>query len=211
VIRIQLVDDHAVVRTGFRLLIEAHQDMSVIGESESGEEAYRQYCEIAPDVVIIDLAMPGMGGLEAIKRIKSRDEHARILALSAHDDPIHARRALDEGSLGFLSKRGAPEALIAAILQTADGQRYIDATLANELDPGDMSAGARSPLDRLSVREFDVFLRLARGDTVQRIAKDLSLSSSTVGTHLYNVKQKLDVENQSEHTLIAIRHNLIEV
>lgn len=208
-IRVLLVDDHAVVRTGFRLLIEAHPDMSVVAEAQSGEEAYRQYPDLTPDVVVMDLAMPGMGGLEALRRIRARDSRAPILALSAHDDPMLARRALDEGALGFLSKRSAPEALIDAIAQIAAGKRYVDADLAAELALS--NADAKSPLQRLSVREFDVFLRLARGETVQRIAKDLNLSASTIGTHLYNVKQKLNVENQSELTLIAIRHKLIEV
>ena len=208
-IRVLLVDDHAVVRTGFRMLIEANPNMCVVEEVDSGEAACRRYPEVAPDVAIIDLAMPGMGGLEALKRIRAHDPQAKVLALSAHDDPIHARRAFEEGALGFLSKRGAPEALIDAISQTASGQRYVDPGLAGELALARLGAG--SALERLSVREFDVFLRLARGETVQRIAKDLSLSASTIGTHLYNVKQKLGVENQAELTLIAIRHKLIEV
>ncbi len=209
-IRVLLADDHAVVRTGFRLLLEANPDICVIGEAESGEEACRLYFELAPDVVVMDLAMPGMGGLEALKRVRARDPRARLLALSAHDDPVHARRALQEGALGFLSKRGAPEALIDAITHVASGRRYVDAAVAHELALAGLKDGTESVLDRLSEREFEVFLRLARGATVQRIAKDLNLSASTVGTHLYNVKQKLHVENQSELTLIAIRHKLIE-
>lgn len=210
-ITVMLVDDHAVVRTGFRLLIEVDSEMSVVAEVESGEEACRLYFEISPDVVVIDLAMPGMGGLEALKRIRARDQSARIMVLSAYDDTIHARRAFEEGALGFLSKRSAPEALIDAIKHLAAGQRYVDENMAKDLALAGLGSGAGSPLERLSVREFDVFLRLARGETVQRIAKDLNLSASTVGTHLYNVKQKLAVENQSELTLVAIRHKLIEV
>src|SRR5690606_23692103 len=114
-IRVLLVDDHAVVRTGFRLLLQTHPEMTVVGEAASGEEACRLYAELEPDVVLLDIAMPGMGGLEALKRIRARDHRARVLALSAHDDPMHARRALREGALGFLSKRGAPETLIEAI------------------------------------------------------------------------------------------------
>lgn len=209
-IRVLLADDHAVVRTGFRLLLQSHAEVSVVGEAESGEDACRQYLELEPDVVVMDLAMPGMGGLEALKRIRARHARARVLALSAHDDPMHARRALREGALGFLSKRSAPEALIEAIMSVAAGRRYMDADLAQTLALAELEGGGKSPLDRLSEREFEVFLRLARGATVQRIAEDLNLSASTVGTHLYNVKQKLDVANQSELTLIAIRHGLIE-
>lgn len=205
-----LVDDHAVVRTGFRLLLESHPGFSVIAEAESGEDACRRYVELTPDAVIMDIAMPGMGGLEALKRIRARDPRARVLALSAHDDPMHARRALREGALGFLSKRSAPEALIEALTSVAAGRRYVDAELARKLALAEIDGAAKSPIERLSEREFEVFLRLARGATVQRIADDLKLSASTVGTHLYNVKQKLGVANQSELTLIALRHGLIE-
>jgi two-component system invasion response regulator UvrY len=202
-----LVDDHAVVRTGFRLLLQSVPEISVVGEAESGEIACSRYPELTPDVVVMDLAMPGMGGLEALKRIRSRHPQARVLALSAHDDPVHARRALQEGALGFLSKRSAPEALIEAVTTVASGRRFLDAGLAQKLALADIQGG--SPIERLSEREFEVFMRLAQGATVQKIAEDLKLSSSTVGTHLYNIKQKLDVVNQSELTLIAIRHGLI--
>jgi two-component system invasion response regulator UvrY len=209
-IRILLVDDHAVVRTGFRLLLQSHAEVEVAGEGDSGESACRLYTELRPDVVVMDIAMPGMGGLEALKRIRARHPRARVLALSAHDDPMHARRALREGALGFLSKRSAPEALFEAVTTVAAGKRYLDAGVARKLAFADLEGTASSPLERLSEREFEVFMRLARGATVQRIAEDLKLSASTVGTHLYNVKQKLEVSNQSELTLLAIRHGLIE-
>jgi len=209
-IRVLLVDDHAVVRTGFRLLLQSLPEISVIGEAESGESACQKYSELTPDVVVMDLAMPGMGGLEALRRIRARHAQARVLALSAHDDPMHARRALQEGALGFLSKRSAPETLIDAVTAVAAGRRYIDADLAQKLALADVEGATKSPVERLSEREFEVFIRLARGETVQGIAEDLNLAASTVGTHLYNIKQKLAVANQSELTLIAIRHRLID-
>jgi two-component system, NarL family, invasion response regulator UvrY len=209
-IRILLVDDHAVVRTGFRLLLQSLKDVCVVGEAESGEAACQRYTELTPDVVIMDLAMPGMGGLEALKRIRAHHSQAKVLALSAHDDPMHARRALQEGALGFLSKRSAPEALLEAVAAVAGGNRYIDPHLAQKLALADVEGAAKSPIERLSEREFEVFVRLAKGATVLKIADDLKLSASTVGTHLYNIKQKLGVSNQSELTLIAIRHGLIE-
>lgn len=209
-IRVMLVDDHAVVRTGFRLLLQAQTEVCVVAEAESGEVACQRYLELTPDVVVLDLAMPGMGGLEALRRIRSHHPQARVLALSAHDDPMHARRALREGALGFLSKRSAPEALIEAVTTVGAGRRYIDVALAQKLALADLDGGSKSPIEKLSEREFEVFVRLARGETVQRIAEDLRLSASTVGTHLYNIKQKLEVVNQSELTLLAIRHGLIE-
>ena len=209
-IRVLLVDDHAVVRTGFRLLLQSLAEVSVVAEAESGEAACQRYLELTPDVVVMDLAMPGMGGLEALRRIRARHPQARVLALSAHDDPMHARRALREGALGFLSKRSAPEALVEAVTTVAGGRRYIDMNLAQKLALAEVEGAAKPPIERLSEREFDVFIRLARGATVQKIADDLTLSASTVGTHLYNIKQKLQVANQSELTLLAIRHGLIE-
>jgi two-component system invasion response regulator UvrY len=209
VIRVLLVDDHAVVRTGFRLLLQSNPDTQVVGEADSGESACQRYLELTPDVVVMDLAMPGMGGLEALRRIRAHHPQARVLALSAHDDPAHARRALREGARGFLSKRSAPEALLEAINAVASGQRYIEAALAQKLALDDAEGHGKSAIERLSEREFEVFVRLAGGATVQRIADDLKLSASTVGTHLYNIKQKLGVHNQAELTLIAIRNGLI--
>lgn len=209
-IRVLLVDDHAVVRTGFRLLLQTSREVVVVGEADSGEAACQSYAELSPEVVVMDIAMPGMGGVEALRRIRARDPQARVLALSAHDDPTHARRALREGALGFLSKRSAPEALLEAIAAVAAGKRYIDPRVAQQLALADIDGTQSSPVKRLSEREFEVFIRLARGASVQRIAEDLRLSTSTVGTHLYNVKQKLGVSNQSELTLIAIRDGLIE-
>jgi two-component system, NarL family, invasion response regulator UvrY len=209
-IRVLLVDDHAVVRTGFRLLLHAHPQMSVVGEADSGESACQRYEELSPDVVVMDLAMQGIGGLEALRRIRAHHPQARVLALSAHDDLEHARRALREGARGFLSKRSAPEALLEAITTVAEGQRYLDVGLAHRLALRELDGAEKSGVASLSEREFEVFLRLAAGNSVQRIAEDLKLSASTVGTYLYNVKQKLGASNQAELTLIAIRHGLIE-
>src|SRR5262249_46440228 len=162
-IQVLLVDDHAVVRTGFRLLLQSQPDINVAAEAHSGEAACQMYAELNPDVVVMDLGMPGMGGLEALRRIRARNSAARILALSAHDDPMHARRALREGALGFLSKRSAPETLIEAIGTVATGRRYIEPALAQKLAHEDLEGAAKSPVERLSEREFEVFIRLARG------------------------------------------------
>jgi two-component system invasion response regulator UvrY len=208
-IRVLLVDDHSVVRFGFRLLLEAANDVQVVAEADSGEAACTLYPQCTPDIVILDLSMPGMGGIEALKRIRTHHRTARLLALSAHDDVMHARRALTQGALGFLSKRSAPEILLDAVRTVASGKRYLDPALAQQLALADPEGG--SPLDQLSEREFEVFLRLAKGEVVQTIANDLSVSTSTIGTHLYNVKQKLGASNQAELTLIALRAGLIEV
>ncbi len=208
-IKVLLADDHALVRTGFKLLLQASADIEVVAEAESGEEAYRLFVEQHPDVVIMDLAMPGIGGIEAVKKIMARDRNARILALSAHEDLSHPKRVLQAGALGYLSKRGAPEALIDAVRKTAEGRRVIDPALAQKLAVQSLQGNEATPVEQLSEREFAVFIQLAQGASVARIAELLSLSPSTVGTHLYNIKQKLGLANQSEMTLLAVRHGLI--
>ena len=205
-----LVDDHAVVRTGFRLLLQAFADIEVIAEADSGEAACQMYESVAPDVVVMDIAMAGMGGIEAIKRLVAKDARARILALSAHEDTSHPRRALQAGALGYLSKRSAPEVLIDAIRAIARGQRYLDAQIAQRMAVQAIH-GDNGPMEKLSPREFEVFVQLARGQSVAQISEALTLSSSTVGTHLYNIKQKLGLVNQAEMTLLAVRHGLIDV
>ncbi len=204
-----LVDDHAVVRTGFRLLLQAAEDIDVIAEADSGEQACSRYPECRPDVVVMDLAMAGIGGIEAVKRIIAHDAAARILALSAHADASHPKRVLQAGALGYLSKRSASETLIEAIRTVAARRMYIDASIAQLMAVQDVT-GERNPVEQLSAREFEVFVLLARGASVNQIAETLHLSPSTIGTHLYNIKHKLAVSNQSELTLIAVRQGLIE-
>jgi two-component system, NarL family, invasion response regulator UvrY len=207
VIRVMLVDDHAVVRMGFRMLL-ATAEMEVVAEAESGEEACRDYPRVQPDVVVMDISMPGMGGLEALRRLLAHSPEARVLALSAHDATPYAQRALMGGALGYLSKRSAPDALIEAVRAVARGERYIDAAIARRMALAQVQ-GEANPSDVLTEREFAVFIQLAQGCTVAQIAEQLKLASSTVGTHLYNIKQKLRVANQAELTLIGLRWGLI--
>lgn len=209
-IKVMLVDDHAVVRMGFKLLLESCNDIEVMAEADSGEAAC-QACEAAvPDVVVMDIAMAGMGGIEAIKRLKAKHKSLHVLALSAHEDISHPMRALQAGALGYLSKRSAPDALIDGIRTTAKGQRYVDPQIAQRIAMQAIS-GDDNPVGKLSAREFEVFAQLARGQTVTQISETLNLSGSTVGTHLYNIKQKLGLNNQAEMTLLAVRHGLIQV
>ncbi|MFK7964157.1 MAG: response regulator [Burkholderiaceae bacterium] len=208
-IKVLIADDHALVRTGFRLLLDEPNDIEVVAEAESGEQAYKLFGEVSPDVIMIDLAMPGIGGIEAIKKIIARDSGARILALSAHEDISHPKRVMQAGALGYLSKRQAPEVLIDAIRRIANGGRVIDPDLAQQMAMAGMS-GSASPLEGLSEREFEVFEKLALGKSVTQIAETLNLSPSTVGTHLYKVKQKLGLSNQAEITLLAVRYGVIE-
>lgn len=209
-IRVVLVDDHAIVRMGFRMLLQAEgSGIEVVGEAADGEALLQQWPAWAPDVVVMDLSMPGLGGLETLRRLRARDSAPPVLVLSAHEDTAHPRRALNAGALGYLSKRSAPETLPEAIRAVAHGRRYLDAQTAQALALSQLD-GAASPFDALSEREFEVFVRLARGRSVNDIAGQLSLSPSTVGTHLYNIKQKLAAANQAELTLLALRWGVID-
>jgi two-component system invasion response regulator UvrY len=208
VIRVMLVDDHALVRMGFRMLL-ADAQLAVVAEAGDGEQACQDYARVKPDVVVMDLSMPGMGGLEAVRRLLAQDPKARVLALSAHEDTAHPRRVLRAGALGYLAKRSAPEALPAAVRAVARGERYVDAQTAQAMATAQVD-GDGSPADVLSEREFSVFVQLARGATVAQVAENLKVSPSTIGTHLYHLKQKLGASNQSELTLVALRWGLIQ-
>lgn len=208
-IRVMLVDDHAVVRMGFKLLLEADQAIQVVAEAESGEQAIKLYQEHKPNVVIMDITMPGMGGLEAIDRIRAKDDAARILVLSAHEDSVHPKRVLNAGAMGYLTKRSAAEELIKAIHTVAAGKMYLEANVAQQMAIQQIS-GQQNPVDVLSDREFEVFMALAKGKRTNEIADVLCLSPRTVGTHLYNIKQKLNANNSAELALIAMRSGLID-
>jgi two-component system invasion response regulator UvrY len=207
-IRAMLVDDHMVVRIGFRMLLDATPDIRVVAEAECAESAYREYEAARPDVVLMDVGLGGVTGIEAARRIVARDAGARLLALSSHEDPSYVRAMRKAGALGYVSKRSAPEVLLAAIRQVAAGGRYIDAHVAQLMAMQEFG-GAQSPVQALSEREFAVFVELARGQTVNQIAAMMNISPRTAGTHLYNIKQKLAVGNQAELALIAIRYGVI--
>jgi two-component system invasion response regulator UvrY len=203
-----LADDHAIVRMGFRLLLETAGKCRVVGEAASGEEACSLYFKLNPDVLVIDIAMPGMGGLEAMNRILARNPGAHILVLSAHEDTSYPRRTMQAGALGYLSKRGAPAELLQAVNAVARGATYIEPGIAHRLALQGLK-GPQGPVDMLSEREFEVFVHLAGGKSVAQVAELLSLSPRTIGTHLYNIKQKLCAQNAAELTLIALRAGLL--
>ncbi|MFM2009294.1 MAG: hypothetical protein RIR02_1244, partial [Pseudomonadota bacterium] len=206
-ITVMLVDDHAVVRFGFRMLLEATEDIQVVAEAESAEIAYQQIPIVKPDVIVMDISLGGTMGVEATRRIVARDKMAKVLGLSSHEDPSYVRYMLKAGALGYLSKRSAPDELMHAIRQVAEGRMYIENNLSQRMALEEFN-GEKSPIEVLSDREFGVFIQLAKGQSVNQIAEILNISPRTAGTHLYNVKQKLGATNQAELTLIAVRHGL---
>jgi two-component system invasion response regulator UvrY len=157
----------------------------------------------------MDITMPGIGGLEAIDRIIAKDNAAKILVLSAHEDSVHPKRVLNAGAMGYLTKRSAAEELIKAIRMVASRKMYLEANIAQQMAIQQLN-GEKNPVDVLSDREFEVFMSLAKGQTTNEIAEILSLSPRTVGTHLYNIKQKLNANNSAEIALIAMRSGLID-
>ena len=209
-VRILLVDDHDIVRVGFRLLLNATPDLRVVAEAGTGEDALMVARDTPINVAVVDITLPGMSGLEAARRLLAHLPGLRVLGLSQHEDPSYVRNFLCAGGLGYLSKRSDPDRLLEAVRGVAAGRPFLDPALAQQLALQEVLKGD-NPLAALSEREFEVFLHLARGDSVNDIAARLYLSPRTVGTHLYHVKQKLALRNQAEMTLLAIRHNLLAV
>ena len=207
--KILLVDDHAIVRAGYRLLLQNAAELEIVGEAASGEAGYRDYVSLQPDVVIMDLSLPGMGGLEAIRRIVARDRAARILVLSMHEDTVFVEQALQAGARGYLTKRTAPETLVAAVIQVAAGEIYLEVEIAQRL-AFQKTRGRTTPFSMLSTREFEIFCLLAEGRNVAAIAKSLSLSYKTVANYSTQIKAKLEAGTTAELTRMAIRHGVVE-
>ena len=208
-ISVMLVDDHAVVRAGYQMLLKSTPEIEVIVEAESGEEACRNYTESHPDVVVMDLSLPGIGGIEAIRRIISRDNQAKILVFSMHEDVIFVEQALQAGASGYLTKSAAPQLLVEAIKKLAKGEKYIDSELA-QIMAYEKSRGQNSPLSDLSTREFEIFCMLAEGHNTSEIAKRLSLSYKTVANYSTQIKNKLEVTTVADIARLAIRYNIVQ-
>lgn len=208
-IRVLLVDDHAVVRAGYRMLLRNSDDIEVVAEAESGERACKAFVDLAPDVVVMDLSMPGIGGLEAIRRIIARDNKAKILVFSMHEDTVFVEQALQAGAQGYITKSSAPEILVEAIKELASGKTHIDSDIVQKL-AYQKTRGKDSPFSSLSTREFEIFCMLAEGLNTSEIAKRLSLSYKTVANYSTQIKSKLNVATVAEIARLAIRHNIID-
>ena len=207
-IRIMLVDDHAVVRAGVRRLLEQDARYVVVAEAASGELAYQQYGKYLPDITVIDLSMPGIGGMEAISRIKVRYPSAKLLVLSMHENAAFASQALKAGASGYLSKNGLAEELVGALEQIANGQTYINASITKQMTQQFLNA-IENPLQILSAREFEIFRLLAEGVDGIEIGRKLNISSKTVANYQTSIKQKLGLQNSVEMVRLAMRCGLI--
>ena len=208
-IRIMLVDDHAVVRAGVRRLLEQESRFLVVAECESGERAYQQFGEYLPDITVMDLSMPGIGGMEAIGRIIARYPTAKLLVLSMHENAAFASQALKAGARGYLAKNGLAEELVGALESIANGQTYINANISKKITQQFLS-NEDNPLQQLSAREFEIFRLLAEGSDSNLIASTLNISSKTVANYQTSIKQKLGLNNSVELVRLAIRSGLID-
>lgn len=205
--KLLLVDDHAIVRAGFRFLLESDADYE-IREVDTAEEACRIYSEYKPDAVIMDLLMPGMGGLQGVRHIHAKDNNAKVLVLSMRDDPIYVSQASKAGAQGYVTKRSAPEELTKAVTVIMKGQNYLSADVAKTVSKSGKSD--QEQIDCLTEREFEIFCLLAEGQTVVNISEDLHLSAKTVSNHRTHIMNKLHANNIVDITRLAIRRGLIE-
>ncbi len=208
-IRVMLVDDHAVVRAGVRRLLEQDENFTVIAEAETGERAYQLFGEHLPDITVLDLSMPGIGGMESIKRIIARYPTAKILVLSMHENVAFASQALKAGAKGYLAKSGLAEELSNAIQWLITGQTYLGTEISQKIAL-QMHSAQGDPMQVLSAREFEIFRMLVDGVELGTIATTLNISLKTVANYQTVIKQKLGVNSPVEMVRLAIRCGLIE-
>jgi DNA-binding NarL/FixJ family response regulator len=210
VIRIVIADDHAIVREGLKRIVSSIEDMEVAGEAGNGTEVMQRVRELAFDVLVLDLSMPGRSGMELIKLIRSEKPPLRIMVLSMHQELQYAVRAIKSGANGYLTKESAPAQLEQAIRKVASGGAFISAEVAEQLALGAMPGSQAVPHESLSNREFEVLQLLVAGISMTDIAARLNLSVKTVSTHKTNLMQKMGLQNQSELIRYALRHGLAE-
>lgn len=208
-ISILLVDDHAVVREGYRRLIEKHRGMKVVAEAADGVAAYQLYKQHKPDVVVLDLSMPGKGGIEVIRHLRQRDESARILVFTMHQNGAYALQAFQAGARGYITKSSPPELLVSAIRDVAVGKKPISPDISQELALMRINPEALAP-ENLTAREFDIFRMIADAKPIAEIAETLNLSAKTVSNYHYLIKSKLGVASDVELVHLAMRLNIID-
>ena len=211
-INILLVDDHELVRTGIKRILEDVRGLKVVGEVESGEAAF-QFCRAnEPDIVLMDMNMPGIGGIEATKRITRYCPDVKVIILTMYAEDPFPSKVMQNGAQGFLTKTTSPEDLINAIKQVNVGQRYIAPEIAQQMALSQFTGvNSDKPFESLSERELQIMLMITKGEKVQDIATQLNLSSKTVNSYRYRMFEKLDVCNDVELTHLAFRHGMLDM
>lgn len=209
-IRVVLVDDHELVRTGFGMILAAEADIEVVGEAGTGEEGIELSRRLKPDVVLMDVNLPGISGIEATERLARGGEAMRVIVVTMQDQQPFPKRLLEVGASGYLSKGCPAVELVAAVRSVARGDRYISSAIARLLALESLSPRRdASPFEALSPRELEIALAVAQGQQMPDIAKRMALSAKTVATYKYRVYEKLGVENEVALSNLAIRHGII--
>jgi DNA-binding NarL/FixJ family response regulator len=206
--RILLADDHEVVRSGLASMLSDYDDFQVMHEVSSGEQAYQQFSELRPDVLIMDMTMPGIGGLEALRRICGRYNDARVIMFSMHENVTLAMQAMSAGAMSYVSKSGDSQHIVAAVRQVMTGKNYLSAEMAQKIALQSVS-GQEDPTQRLTAREFEVFRLLAEGLSLSRVADQLNLETKTVANYQTILKNKLGFSTSAEMVRLAIRYDVI--
>ncbi len=209
-IKILIVDDHDLVRTGIKLMLSDVPGLRVVGEASSGEESVSLAKSLQPDVVLMDVRMPGMGGLEATKKILRVSPESRILVVTVCDSDLFPTRLMGAGAFGYITKDASMDEMIKAIKTVYQRQRYISQDIANQLAIKALTDNGEPVFEMLSERELQVCLKIISGGRVQDIADELCLSPKTVNSYRYRIFEKLDVKNDVELTHLAIKHGLME-
>ena len=213
-IQLLLVDDHEIVRAGLRMMLLAEDDLEIVGEVNSGEEALQAVKDLNPDVVLMDVAMPGIGGIEATREIKAANANTAVLALTMHEDEQYFFEMLNAGASGYIPKRAAPDDLVSAIRVVSQGNVFLYPTLAKLLVKDFLDraeAGSAPVVEELTPREREVLTYIAEGYTNREIAENLVISVKTVDRHRENIMQKLNLHNRVELVKYAIEKGLISV
>lgn len=208
-IKLMLVDDHIAVRSGVRRLLEINKRLEIISDVGSGELAYQCYGELKPDIVVMDISMPGMGGLESTRRIIKRYPTAKIIIYTMHETASFASQALKSGVKGYVTKNGPGEALIQAVLEVANGKTFLSAEIAQKIAL-EALVGHIDPIEQLTGREFEVFRLLTAGKNVEEVAEMLKISQKTVSNYYTNIKQKLGLNSPIDMVRFALSRGLIE-
>lgn len=208
-IKVLIVDDHALVRMGIRRLLEDLPDMEVVAEADSGEQALLLVKSHKPDVVLLDMKMPGIDGWEVTRRLKKSAPEVKVIAVTALNSEPLPTRILQLGAMGYLTKDSGLEEMAAAIRKVSIGDRYLSAEIARKMAINSLDAQEESPFSRLSEREMQVMLMITRGLSVQEIAERLFLSAKTVNGYRYRMFEKLDIKNDVELTYLAMKHRII--
>jgi len=209
-IKVMLVDDHDLVRTGIKRLLEDHPNINIVGEATSGEQALDLVTENDPDVVLMDINMPGIGGLEATRKLLQRKPKLKIIVVTMHEDDMFAQRLLKAGAMGYLTKGARVDEILQAVEAVMANQRYLCPSIAQQIALSQMAEDESSPFDSLSERELQVLLMMMDGQNISAISEKLCLSPKTVSTYRTRLYAKLGVQNDIELARLALQYGVVE-